>query len=58
MIMIPSLLLNFSMNYGVFLALKPVPPLHFTLIDGQSECTNHTFEYILHAHIQNNPLSV
>ena len=31
MIVIPGLLLIFGVNYGVFLALKPVPPLHFTL---------------------------
>ena len=31
MIVIPGLLLIFGVNYGIFLALKPVPPLHFTL---------------------------
>ena len=31
MIMIPGLLLIFGVNYGVFLALKPVPLPHFTL---------------------------
>ena len=27
----PDLLLNCSINYGVFLAIKPLLPLHFTL---------------------------
>ena len=31
MIVIPGLLLIFSVNYGIYLALKPVPLLHFTL---------------------------
>ena len=31
MIVIPGLLLICGVNYGVFLALKPVPPPHFTL---------------------------
>ena len=31
MIVIPDLLLICGENYGIFLALKPVPPLHFTL---------------------------
>ena len=30
-IVIPGLLLIFGMNYGIFLALKPVLPLYFTL---------------------------
>ena len=31
MIVIPGLLLIFSVNYSIFLALKPVPPPHFNL---------------------------
>ena len=31
MIVIPGLLLICGVNYGIFLALKPVPPPHFIL---------------------------
>ena len=57
MIVIRGLLLIFGVNYGIFLALEPVPPPHFTLTDGQSEHTNRTFEQILRAHIHNKPPS-
>ena len=51
--MIPGLLLNFGVKYsGIFLALKPVPPLHFTLrvMVKVSAPIAHS-EQILHAHI-------
>ena len=56
-IVIPGLLLNFGVNYSIFLALHPVPPMHFTLSNRQSECTNYKFKQILYAHIYNKPLS-
>ena len=57
MIVNPGLLLNFGVNYSAFLALEPMPPPHFTLSDGKSECTNRTFKLILHAYIHKKPLS-
>ena len=59
MIVIPGLLLIFGVNYGIFLALKPVPPPHFTLrlmgkvstpIAHLNKSYMHTFTTNLHQH--------
>ena len=59
MIMIPGLLLIFGMSYDIFVALKLVPPSHFTLrlmgkvrapISHLNKSYVHTFMINLHQH--------
>ena len=57
-IVIASLLPNFVVSYGVFLALKPVPRLFFThRVLVKVNAPNHTFKQILCVHIYDKPLT-
>ena len=55
MIMIPGLLLIFGVNYSIFLALKPVPPPHFTLrlMGKVSTPIEHSNKFYMHTFITN-----